>query len=191
VTILIEGSLEFDFSAAIKAYKFDDNTHGVDPMRKVDFVVEWDEEIWLLEVKDPEDTALPSQRRASIRRKHRRNLQLKNMSATDINLKNLSIYNEKLLMAYGEKGRDSFLYLYLCAQMQHKPIRLLVLVGMEQLSIRALQTASKWLSYSCALEGPFRRRWTNAYFVDAQVLNLQSWRINFPRVPIRRLPISP
>ncbi len=187
MTILREGTLEFDFSAALHAYKFDDHTHGVDPMRKVDFIVEWEDEIWLLEVKDPEDSTLSPRRRASIRRKHRRNLNLKNMASNDTRLKNLAVYDEKLMVGYGEKARDSFLYLYLRGQMQHKPLKFIVLIGMEQLSTRILSTATKGLTRSCALEGPFRKGWTQAYFSSAQVLNLSEWQTIYPRVPIKRL----
>ncbi len=189
MTLLREGSLEFDFSAAIKAYKFDDpKIHGMNAMKQVDFIVEWEEEIWMLEIKDPEDVAIPPQRRASIRRKHRRNLQLRNMSATDAHLKSLAIYDEKLLVAYGEKCRDSFLYLYLQNQMQHKPLKFIVLIGMEILNTRVLTTATKWLRQSSALEGPAKKGWARPYLHSVQVVNLLEWRDRYPQVPIRRIP---
>ena len=189
MTILVEGSLEFDFSTAIRAYKFDDpKTHGAGALKQVDFIVEWEKEIWLLEVKDPEDSAIPAQRRAAIRRKHRRNLQLKNMQATDAHLQKLAVYDEKLMVAYGEKGRDSFLYLYLRDQMQHKPLKFIVLIGMERLSTRILETATKGLKRSCALEGPFKGGWARPYFQSIQVLNLSEWQDRYPQSPIKRLP---
>ena len=190
MTILKEGSLEFDFAAAIQAYKFDDpKTHGANALKQVDFIVEWGEEIWLLEVKDPEDSAIPPGRRPSIRRKHRRNLQLKNMQATDSHLQKLAVYDEELMVAYAEKGRDSFLYLYLRDQMQHKPLKFIVLIGMERLNARVLATATKGLKRSCALEGPFKGGWARPYFQSVQVLNLSEWRDRYPQVPIKRLSI--
>ncbi len=45
MSVLTEEELEFDFSAAIRATRFDDENHKMNHcMKAVDFLVEWDEE---------------------------------------------------------------------------------------------------------------------------------------------------
>ncbi|KPA17645.1 hypothetical protein MHK_002179 [Candidatus Magnetomorum sp. HK-1] len=59
--LLIENDLEFDFRAAISAVRFDDENHKMSHcMKAVDFLVEWDKEFWLLEVKDPSSREIPN-----------------------------------------------------------------------------------------------------------------------------------
>lgn len=53
-----EGNLRLDFSKAEKAERFDDRKrHKVQSWRKVDFVVEQENELWLIEVKEPKSEA--------------------------------------------------------------------------------------------------------------------------------------
>ena len=61
--ILTEGDLQFDFSAATSARRFDDASHGLSHcMKAVDFVVELDDRILFVEVKDPQNpNAQPAQ----------------------------------------------------------------------------------------------------------------------------------
>jgi hypothetical protein len=86
--------LEFDFSAAIHAYKFDDpKTHGADTMHKVDFIVEWEKEIWLLEIKDPAANPDPN-----IRRRYKRTLGargLDQLAIDSLTLRDLKTSNYK------------------------------------------------------------------------------------------------
>lgn len=54
--ILTERTLEFDFSSADRAVRFDGETHRMSHcMKSVDFLVEWSDEFWFVEVKDPSD----------------------------------------------------------------------------------------------------------------------------------------
>ena len=48
-----DNRLKFNDSEALRAIQFDDNTHKADSWKKVDFEVEWENELWLIEVKDP------------------------------------------------------------------------------------------------------------------------------------------
>ncbi|WP_319926544.1 hypothetical protein [Xenorhabdus littoralis] len=54
----IEGDLYFDFSKAQSVKKLDakgTDGHGLSHLLKsVDFVVEWSNQLWLIEIKDPE-----------------------------------------------------------------------------------------------------------------------------------------
>ncbi len=61
-----ESDLYFDFSQARQVIKLDDQVAaaGLTHLLKggVDFVVEWDTQLWLLEIKDPESGAIPERR---------------------------------------------------------------------------------------------------------------------------------
>lgn len=53
MTKLIENDLEFDFSDAQKAYKFDDDLiHGASNAQRVDFIAEYEDGYRYIEVKD-------------------------------------------------------------------------------------------------------------------------------------------
>ncbi len=57
-----EKDLYFDFSQAESVFSLDNHGrgHGMSKiMKAVDFVVEWQDEFWLIEVKDPEDSSIP------------------------------------------------------------------------------------------------------------------------------------
>jgi hypothetical protein len=179
VTKLREGMLEFDFSAAINAYKFDDpKTHGADTMHKVDFIVEWEKEIWLLEIKDPAANSDPK-----VRRRYKRTLGARGLDQ-------LAIDSEKLAISYGEKARDSYLYLHLTEYFPEKTRHFMVLVALEG-NNRGLEIATRNTKKSCVWAGPFERGWRKSYLEDVQVLNLKSWKILHPQVPIRRIPPTP
>jgi hypothetical protein len=55
--ILREGGFEFDFSKAYNAIKFDKDRKPAmtDCLKAVDFLIEWEDEIWLVEVKEPDE----------------------------------------------------------------------------------------------------------------------------------------
>ncbi|MDM8526160.1 hypothetical protein QUF80_22520 [Desulfococcaceae bacterium HSG8] len=62
--ILTERTLESDFSTADRAIRFDGETHRMSHCTKsVDFLVEWPDEFWFVEVKDPSDPDIPEQYR--------------------------------------------------------------------------------------------------------------------------------
>ncbi len=66
-----EGNLQLDFSKAKMAEKFDNpKRHRVQSWRKVDFVVEQENELWLIEVKEPEsETSIKSRSYRKLGRK--------------------------------------------------------------------------------------------------------------------------
>ena len=68
-----ESDLYFDFSQARQVIKLDDQVAaaGLTHLLKggVDFVVEWDTQLWLLEIKDPESGAIPEQHREKQRQR--------------------------------------------------------------------------------------------------------------------------
>jgi hypothetical protein len=58
-----EGKLEFDFSGAVQPVEKPDTSAS--PLKSVDFVAKYPQELWLIEVKDPDGTPLPHQAGAS------------------------------------------------------------------------------------------------------------------------------
>ncbi|OQW98167.1 MAG: hypothetical protein BWK73_53145 [Thiothrix lacustris] len=115
---LIEGSLHFIFPNAQKLRKFDDPIqHGLTHagLQAVDFLVEWEDTLWLVEVKDPESAADEKRERSiqGFRRDMERN---------------------KLIFDHlSPKLRDSLFYLWLNDELPAKPLHYLVLIGLESL----------------------------------------------------------
>lgn len=52
-----EADLAFDVSRVLTPTYFDHHSHGVDAFKKVDFLFEWPDELWFVEVKDPDNPA--------------------------------------------------------------------------------------------------------------------------------------
>ena len=118
MTTLREGEIEFVFGDAWRAEKFDRRgvrwPKGISP---VDFVVEGKGEIVLLEVKDPSAArATPEQRQRF---------------AQDMQTRTL--VHEGLV----PKARSSYGFLHLMAR-DTKPMRFVVVIGVESLSIEPL-----------------------------------------------------
>ena len=114
-----EADLYFDFSKAIRAIRFDDAEHEAfaQPMKAVDFVVEWEKQFWLIEVKDPENGGIPVQHRENQQEKFRKDLLGRQLV-------------EKHLFP---KLRETLIYLGLDAGIPAKPLRYLSLIGLETL----------------------------------------------------------
>lgn len=64
--ILKEGRLEFNFSSALNAFKFDSINLMTHHLKGVDFIVEWEYEIWFVEVKDPLAPNVPEQHKERV-----------------------------------------------------------------------------------------------------------------------------
>ncbi|GAB4294749.1 MAG: hypothetical protein Kow0090_09560 [Myxococcota bacterium] len=56
MTIFVEENVEFSFPSGMKVRKFDDSSHGLSYcMQAVDFIVEFDNGFFFIEVKEPRD----------------------------------------------------------------------------------------------------------------------------------------
>lgn len=170
--VLSEGELVFDFSAAIKSDQFDDeDTHKLSHcMKAVDFIVEWDNEFWFVEVKDPSNSKIPSE----IRRN-----ELKKFIA---NIDNETIFSNEL----GPKIKDSFLYLHLSKKLPPKPMKYLVLLAIGNLDHGLLLRSMDGLKRSSCLLGPDNSAWKNHYVEEALVFNEQTWNENLKQCPVTR-----
>ena len=144
-------------------------------MRQVDFVVEWEKEIWLVEVKDPVSTP-DATRRTEVRR-FRSNLLMRPLRLRDAlkvsNMREMleGIEKELLHNALGRKARDSFLYLHLKNTYPGKSVKFLVLYTEDGSDSRMLTSATKSLKNACVFGGPFKRGWAIPYLQDVQIFN--------------------
>jgi hypothetical protein len=64
---LSEGDIEIDFQGMLQAEKFDDAKHGMSHcLKAVDFLCDWANDLWLVELKDPEEAAIPPLHKAHV-----------------------------------------------------------------------------------------------------------------------------
>ncbi len=160
--------LYFDFSRALRASKFDGTLHGLTHIMDgcVDFVVEWEHQLWLVEVKDPDRT-----------------LQSYHSDAVGKFFEKISsgaLIETELF----PKLRDTLIYLGLDQGIPTKALRYMVLIGLEELDVAqmdGLKTSFwqyKWVA------GP-KRGWGKSF--DVLVFNVDSWNRNLPHCPITRI----
>lgn len=170
--VLSEGELVFDFSAAIKSDRFDDeDTHKMSHcMKAVDFIVEWDNEFWFVEVKDPSNSKIPS----GIKRD-----KLEDFIAK---MDNETLFSNEL----GPKIKDSFLYLHLTKRLQPKPMKYLVLLAIGNLDPGLLLRSTEGVIRSSCLSGPDNSGWENPYVEKVIVLNEQTWNKILKQCPVKR-----
>ncbi len=164
-----EGDLCFDFSCAETVIKLDSAAHGLSHLLKaVDFVVEWPDQFWLIEVKDPEHSAIPIEYQSN-----------QKQCFADI-LQSGRLIEEYLF----PKFRDSLLYLGMDRGIPAKPMRYLVLIclsSLEPLQLNGLADSlykTEWLPGS-------KRGWSKHFSVQA--LNLAQWNRALPYCPVSRI----
>ena len=150
MTTFREGELEFVFGEAWRAEQFDRRgvgwPHGISP---VDFIAEGGDEIVLLEVKDPSASRATSDQR----RRFARDMQAKVLT------------HERLT----PKARSSYGFLHLMAR-DTKPMRFVVAIGIENLSIQPLllEHLADRLRHRVKREGP--EPWKREYVFACTVV---------------------
>ncbi len=165
---LRERDLCFDFSDAISGFVFDQvdeklpNFHGISEMHRVDFVVEFDEAIIFVEVKDPDN---PKAQRKGVE-------------------KFLGQLNDGTLSnTFANKFIDSFIYRWAEEQV-HKPIHYICLVTLDA------ELLLNFSDEICKKLPPFGKtipRWKRNLFESCQVFNIETWNENFPKWNVSRL----
>ena len=160
--------ISFDFTDAVDAFVFDqmdsgkDNYHGISDMRRVDFVVELDEAILFVEVKDPDH---PNAQQEGI----------------DKFLKKLE--DGTLGDSFAKKLMDSFVYRW-AEKKVNKPLYYLSLVTLESELLHDLtdEVASKLPPQQKPVD-----RWQRAFLKNCQIFNIETWNENFPKWPVTRI----
>lgn len=168
--VLREAELEFNFSSAVHAVKFD--AKGVpkpDGLKQVDFIVEEEQRRLIVEVKDPfRAGANPARSRGFIH--------------------NLMV-GEGRDGGVVQKGRDTYTFLHLMKE-DDKPLHYVVVVAMDNApqSKETLLTINDRLSRGLKQEGAVP--WRRTYIAVSLVLDLEGWNKHFPQYPARRVPLS-
>ena len=134
-------------------------------MKAVDFIVEFDDKFFYIEIKDPEDaTANPVNRDEF----------LKEMKSCKL--------DNKLKTKY----RDSWLYEYAQGRAQ-KPVYYLVLIGASSLTEAELLTRTDALKRQLPLTGPSGNSWKSPFISGCLVMNLKTWNKRFANMPAERI----
>lgn len=163
----IEGCIEFDFSNALNAKKFDNkDEHKLSHcMKAVDFIVETDQEIYFIEVKDPDHfNSTPESRKGFIK-----------------NLK-----SDKFDNSIVQKYRDSFLYEWAADNIPQKEIYYILLLEMKSLDPALLLNRNNSIKAKLPVSGPaniWKRRIVDGFLL----LNMDRWNKHFPNWRVARI----
>lgn len=133
-------------------------------MKAVDFIIEFSNRIFFLEIKDPET---PKAR-------------LKNSRVFRESFKTTKLDNDLIY-----KFRDSFLYEWASDNI-HKPVYYLILVAIERLSESELIITSDRLKRNIPLIGPVGV-WKRTIVENCMVFNIATWNRHFPKYRVSRV----
>lgn len=166
---LRERDLEIDFTNAIDAIVFDQmkvdqpDYHGVGQMHRVDFVVELEEAILFVEVKDPGN---PKAQAEGLAKFH---CELQDGTLSD---------------TFAAKFIDTFLYRW-AEECLHKPVHYISLVTLEDSEL--LPNFSDEIARKLPPMGKSVPRWKRQLIENCQVFNIELWNQNFPKWPAARV----
>lgn len=160
-----EGSLQFELRNNIKTpYKLDEIERT---LKAVDFVIQFSDEMILIEVKDPEGT-IASKRDGQIK-------------AVFSELENDTLIKQHLL----PKLYGSFAYFVMTNCKPLCPVRYLVLICLADLTMSERTTVTNKLQRIIVAIGPVVATTTHRPVVE--VHNLESWARNHPNITITRV----
>ena len=169
--------MDFDFSAAKQAEKLDEKRRKLpEGMMFVDFVLEEEEQLIMLEIKDPSCKAKGGDSKAELAIQKQRDEFMKKLPKD-------AWIAEKLT----PKARDSYTYLHLMER-DTKPIIYVLLIGSENLSALdpALLAAFKDRLLT-RLRQEADQPWLRHYVYDCLVLTEKTWPLVFPQYPLTRI----
>ena len=165
--------LEFTFPEDLKWEELD--RQGVPLPRNwklVDLVIERDQDILLIEIKDPSHSrSTPKDRLHYMKR-----------------LSDNSILAEELT----PKARDSYCYQHLM-ELDQKPFKFVVLLGLDAFELEVQKALL--IPFKDRLLGSIQCEsdvaWKRKHIADCVVLSVDAWNKNFPSWPVRRLSAVP
>ena len=171
-----EGELNFDFSSAKQVEKLDEKGKMLpEGMKFVDFVVEEERDLFLIEVKDPSCKAKGGDSKAEAAIQKQREEFIKKIYKDDWIAQDLT-----------PKARDSYTFLHLMGR-DTKPTVYVLLIGSDKLMLDpALLTAFKdrLLAKLCQEAD---QPWVRQYVADCLIVTENTWSIVFPNYPLVRL----
>jgi hypothetical protein len=168
-----EKELEFDFRSALQVIRFDnEEQHGMSHcMKAVDFLVEWEDSFWFVEVKDPCHSHIPPQHQKAQRKEFIE-----------------KIKSEKLFSGeLGPKLKDSFLYLHLEGRLPTKTMRYFVLLAIDSLGPEQLAPLSVPLQQASCIRAVNDSPWQESYIEAAAVFTEKTWNEKLAHCPVQRV----
>jgi len=158
---LTELDLEFDFSDAIDAMYFDDDEyHSKNTMKRVDFIVEYEEFYRFIEVKDPDIPNAKSREKFLVK-----------------------LGSGQLIQSLSGKYRDSLFFRSVQKKIDKK-IQYIVLLSMASLDAALLLTKQDELHKSIPLS---HSDWSNDSAAVCVIFNLNQWKKFFGEKSVKRL----
>ncbi|HIJ94865.1 MAG TPA: hypothetical protein HPP94_03830 [Desulfuromonadales bacterium] len=171
-----EGELEFDFTAAKSVDKLDDTKRKLpEGMQFVDFVVEDDARLLLIEVKDPSCSAKGGtpQAEAAI---------AKSRADFTKKIENDSLISQELT----PKARDSYTYLHLMKK-DSRPMLYAFLLGADKLTLDPALLIGFKDRLLARIRHEADQPWSRNYLADCIVLTESNWTSIFPQYPVVRV----
>lgn len=164
---ITEGDLKISLPTNVLSRKFDDEiTHGLSQcMKAVDFILELDDKVIFVELKDPENPrAQPKDSAEFIK----------------------DFLSGKLDSDLQYKYRDSYLY-ELASGRATKPIYYYVLIGAKSLSDADLLARTDALKRKIPVNGANGKPWEKPFVAGCAVMNLPAWNKALPMYPASRV----
>ena len=158
---LTERDLEFDFSSAVSATKFDDGkTHASSSIQPVDFVIEYEECFRFVEIKDPDEPG-----------------------AANVDAFREKLKSGKLIRSLAGKYRDSLFFRSFQTHPK-KDVEYVVLLSMRLLDDALLLAKQDELQRSI----PFSHQaWEGNSASACVILNMNQWKKRYGDASVRRL----
>lgn len=171
-----EGEFEFDFSAAKAVEKLDDPTKPrPQGMQLVDFILEEERRLVMVEVKDPSCKAKGGNPSADAALEKSRVEFVKKVQKD-------TLISDELT----PKARDSYTFLHLMKR-DSKPVIYAFLIGADKLTL----DPALLLGFKDRLFARLRQEadqpWERHYVTDCVVLTEQTWSTAFPDYPLARI----
>ena len=164
---LSEGDLEIDFTDAINGFVFDQmkpelpDFHGIAAMHRVDFVVEVEDAIIFVEVKDP---CNPKARSEGLEKF------------------NGGLEDGTLSDTFVSKFIDSFLYRWAEREINKQ----VYYINLVTLDAELLPNFGDEIFKKLPPMGKAVPRWKRQVVENCQVFNIETWNENFPKWPVIR-----
>lgn len=165
-----EADLRFDFQASLSAERFDRRGRvwpkGMSP---VDFIVDTESFLVLVEVKDPSNPQAPEKERASFLAK----------------MKTDELVSQELV----PKARSTYTYLHLMKR-DDKPMRFVVVLGIERLAVDPvlLQNLADRVKQRLAQEAD--KPWERRYVDNCSVVSISNVARALPGLTVRRISLG-
>lgn len=163
-----KADLEFSFPKDLNWEELDPEGKPLpESMKLVDIVIERENDVLLVEIKDPSNGRSPDAARAAYAKK----------------LKDNSLLKHELV----PKVRGSYLFLHLLER-DNKPFKYVVLLGLDAfdqaMQVGILSGFRDRLAENVQNEGP---GWKKKYIQDCVVLSVEMWNKTFSDWPIERI----